>query len=356
MSSKLEQISQLTGKSPTTVARALRNDPQYKVRDSVRQQVLDAARQLGYVPNHLARSFASGKSFCIGVLLGRPETDLGTPFFAPVLTEMLRVSMKRGYQSTLLPIEWDERGEDPVLKVLQSRRIDGFFISSGMLGDRTLKEIRDRNVPVVTTETEGIQKRAGRVCVVRRDDRPGYTALAAELYNRGHQRIAYVGPALQEDSLVMRRRFLALKASLAEVSIELPEERALFYRPRMAGAMSETSEARWAAEQELDRLTECTAIVAATDQVAFGVADALRRAGVEPGRDIALAGFGNLEENPNFPTDAPFLTTIDPERQLRGRRIAEMLIEMLEDPGVGDRVSHVPTRLIVRDSMVDAAS
>ncbi|MFA9480081.1 LacI family DNA-binding transcriptional regulator [Phycisphaerales bacterium AB-hyl4] len=352
----VEDICRLTGKSRATVSRVLRNDQQYRVRPAVRQQVLKAAAQVGYEPNHLARSLATGKSFCIGVVQGQAEKSFGSPFFAPTLLEMANVALERGYHLALLPVEVGEVGESQVLKAIHRRRIDGFYLSTRIFGQQTLDELIRRKIPAVTTDPPTELGASDKLSVVLRDDRSGYVQLAQELRRRGHRQVGYVTGGYLTRDPVRGNRLAVFRQAMAEQDIEVPEHRVLCYEPRTDGAIAEISEACRAMRANMDRFAGCTVMVGASDAVAFGVADALRERGIEPGRDVALAGFDDLESSPNFPTREPFLTTIDPQRRLRGRKVAELLVEAMENPAFEPTTFAVPTKLIVRRSMIDASA
>src|SRR5206468_4405420 len=71
-------VAALAGVSYQTVSRVINDQP--GVRDSTRERVLAAMRELGYRPSPAARSLASGRSRTIGIV------TIGTDLYGPATT------------------------------------------------------------------------------------------------------------------------------------------------------------------------------------------------------------------------------------------------------------------------------
>ena len=76
MTVTIRDVAQRAGVSPATAARALGGYGY--VGDDARQRVNSAAGALGYLPNNVARTLASGTSNVIGLIAG----DIENSFFA----------------------------------------------------------------------------------------------------------------------------------------------------------------------------------------------------------------------------------------------------------------------------------
>ena len=62
-------VARLAGVSQKTVSRVFNEEP--NVTDGTRRRVLAAAQQLGYRPNGAARTLLTGRTYRIGVEIGR---------------------------------------------------------------------------------------------------------------------------------------------------------------------------------------------------------------------------------------------------------------------------------------------
>ena len=71
MSITIHDLARLAGLNPSTVSRALRNDP--RVRTSTRERISALAAEHGYIPNLNARNLADGKTRMIALLMGSLE-------------------------------------------------------------------------------------------------------------------------------------------------------------------------------------------------------------------------------------------------------------------------------------------
>ena len=90
-----------------------------------------------------------------------------------------------------------------------------------------------------------------------------------------------------------------------------------------------------------------TAILAASDLMALAALQAIRDAGLQPGTDIAVAGFDDLEA---AALAHPPLTTIRQDRKELGTLAAARAIELIEDPDAAPPETIVPVELVVRAS------
>src|SRR2546427_476188 len=90
-----------------------------------------------------------------------------------------------------------------------------------------------------------------------------------------------------------------------------------------------------------------TAIVAASDLMALAALQAIRDARLQPGRDVAVVGFDDLEA---AALAHPPLTTIRQDRQELGTLAATRAIELIEKPDAAPRATVLPVELVVRGS------
>ena len=92
----LNDIAQRAGVSTSSASRAFREGT--SIPPEVRERVLQAARELGYTPNLLARSLKSSRSNLIGV----DVCNIENPFYALIIKSMENELKKHGYQLSSL--------------------------------------------------------------------------------------------------------------------------------------------------------------------------------------------------------------------------------------------------------------
>jgi LacI family transcriptional regulator len=172
------------------------------------------------------------------------------------------------------------------------------------------------------------------------DEEDGARKAIDHLLALGRRRIAHVtGPERHHSAAV--RATAAGDRLRAAAGIELA-----------GGPMyGEWSEAwgRQAASMLLTAEPELDAVFAGSDQIARGVADALRAAGRRIPEEVALVGFDNWDVMALG--CQPPLTSLDMDLEGLGRVAAELLLEAINGkPTHGRRV--LPCRLVVRASTV----
>ena len=81
--------------------------------------------------------------------------------------------------------------------------------------------------------------------------------------------------------------------------------------------------------------------------MALAAMQAIRDAGLQPGGDVAVVGFDDLEA---AALAHPPLTTIRQDRQELGTLAATRAIELIEDPDAAPAATILPVELVVRGS------
>ncbi len=219
---RLIDVARQAGVHVSTASRALDPERRGLVNGRTAARVAEAARELGYSVDLVARGLKRGRSGTVGVLI----TDFGNPFVGPLL---------RGIEDAMelvgsLPIVVETR-DDSVrlrrhLRALAARRVDGFIVSAARDGDAdVLRAFTDKGIPVVLAVRD--LELSGLPAVVL-DDELGGSIVARHLATLGHRRVTQIpGP---EDILVFRRRDHGFRTTCEALGLELIEAP---YRPSM---------------------------------------------------------------------------------------------------------------------------
>ena len=340
MKIQLNEIAAACGVSTMTVSRALDPARAYLVSEKRRKEILDCCEKYGYVPNYSASTLASGKSFTIGLL--HPESRLigRSPTYGRMLSYLANALRKYNYFVTLLQIggKDQETIDREIVRTFRSGRVDGYISLAAYIGDQALKEMAERNFPVVTFNmpSDKVQEQndTRRVHI---NSVPGIEALFSHLHALGHTKIAYVGKGnlLQRDELYCR--FLERDTDF----IRLNDDRQLTMSKSLAGYRLVMNE--W------DKIKRYTALTCSNDEYALGICEALKDRNLVPGRDIAVAGFDNSEEG----REEAFLTTIHPPIEEAADECARILLSQIDPRGPKEITPvNLNTRLVVRSSTV----
>ncbi|CAM3430601.1 LacI family DNA-binding transcriptional regulator [Marinicrinis lubricantis] len=309
------------------------------IKESTRQKVLDAAKQLDYYPNDVARRFAKKQSGNIGVVLPFvPKVNLfSTFYFSEILSgigEMLHES-----EYDLLLLFRDADGPKDYSRWFKTGKVDGLIIlgSSDSQEERNaLLQLADHHVPFCLVNQRYDEE---KLSYVDGEHVSGSREMTAYLIQQGCRRIAFLnGPLAYSNS---RDRLLGYRQALEEHGIEWNDQY-LFY-----GNYSRKSGAQQA-ELILKLLPKLDAVYAANDRMAIGVMQTLKQAGIRPGHDLLVAGYDNSDASS---VSDPPLTTVHVPFHLMGREAAKYLLRQFgckEQPEIIQL--KLDTKLIIRAS------
>ena len=90
--STIKDVARLADASIATVSRVL-NNTDYPVSEMTRKRILEAAKELKYMPNGLSKALKNGRSHEIGVVV----PSLLNPYYAEVVSGIEHACYERGY-------------------------------------------------------------------------------------------------------------------------------------------------------------------------------------------------------------------------------------------------------------------
>ncbi|WP_380174751.1 LacI family DNA-binding transcriptional regulator [Kineococcus sp. DHX-1] len=351
--------------SIATVSRVLRTPD--AVREATRERVLDAVRDLGYVPSGNARALAGRKTGVIGLCFpghdALEEEDRPAPELADGVGGGVRVvdDRRHGAAPQSPNLYFDEvlrgaeveawrrgfalmvaAGRGPARDVIVNDiagRVDGLAVLARTVSDDLLVHVA-RRLPVVLladAARTGAEPPDG-LDHVSVDNAAGMQALVTHVVERlGVRDLVYVaGPADSPDDAERQRGlFAALDAAgLDRTAVE--HVRGDFRRDTGDAAVAEL----------LGRRVP-RALVCANDQSALGALDALRRRGLRVPDDVYVTGFDGLDVG-RF-TEPPLTTVAQPMAEL-GRAAVRAVVDRLTDPGAPLLSARLPVQVLLRES------
>jgi LacI family repressor for deo operon, udp, cdd, tsx, nupC, and nupG len=323
----VQAVAARAGVSESTVSRALRGVP--GIAQETCKRVQAVADELGYAASPSASRLATGRTRTVAVVVPL----LSKWFFAEVIAAAGRVLSRAGYDVLLTELSTaDLRAEFFGARRLKGRA-DGALVVALQLTAEELAalEAQGQLVALVGSERSGVSS-------VRVEDQDGGRAATRHLVNLGHERIAFVGiqelPGSTLGGVPPAERVLGYRDALGEAG--LSED------PTLELGVPNTVDAGAAAMAALLSSAEPpTALVAASDELAFGALATLRGAGLRAPDDFSVVGYDNHEL-----AGAVGLTTIDHQVGEQGRLAAESLLAALT--GASAVIGRIEPRLVVR--------
>jgi LacI family transcriptional regulator len=326
----LKDIAARAGVSFQTASKVLNGGG--NVKPETRERILVAARELGYVPNAVARGLIAQSTRTVGIL----ADDLDDWVLAQFVVGAEREARRQGHAVLIATLDRTTRGgAADQARLLIERRVDGLIAATPQVEqDESVAELLRGRIPVVS-----MYHVPGRgVPVVGSHHRQTGELATAHLARLGHRRIATVtGPGTRRVVATRLRGWrLALTAAGLEADPDLVEE------------------ADWTADggylathRLLDRAPGVTAVFAQNDMMAVGVLAALHDRGLAVPGDVAVVGCDDL---PMVARTIPPLTTVHIPTYETGEHAVRLLLDRIAGRGqVPDRVL-LPVQLVVRAS------
>ncbi|KAF1704573.1 LacI family DNA-binding transcriptional regulator [Pseudoxanthomonas kaohsiungensis] len=325
----INDIARLAGVSKKTVSRIINNSP--LVRKDTREKVETLMREVGYVPDPLARGLAFRRSFLIGMVYDNPTAQ----YIVDMQYGALDALRESGFELVVHPCDTRSPGYiDGVRRFVQQQKLHGVMLIPRASEDQNLADMLaemgcryTRIVPVGFEDTDG------RMIVTH--DRDGAAEAADYLLTLGHRDIALItGPLAYRSAIERTEGFVG---TLARRGVEVPKSRII-----EASYTFESGVA--AAEKLLAGKQRPTAIFCGNDEMAAGVYKVAMRAGINIPRDLSVVGY---DDSPLAARLWPSLTSVRRQTRDTGRIAATMLIRTDTGPLP---VASVRPHLIVRDS------
>jgi LacI family transcriptional regulator len=327
----IAEVAELAGVHKGTVSRALSGATEGQVNEATVRRVQEAAAQLGYVPNIVARGLRTSLSMTIGVII----PDLTNPIFPPMVRGIEHYLAPRGYTALVANSDGREQYERASFESLLARRVDGFILGTGHTDDPLLADAAERDVRVVLIN----RGTAGGIGypLVTGDDGAGITAAVDHLASLGHRRVLHLAGPQDFTTSIVRADAFAAAAHLRHLrhsTVWLP-------------ALSIEAGQNAMDEVLTDRGSPWTAVVAANDLVALGVMRSLRQHGLSCPADLSVIGFNDMPFAADF---SPPLTTINVPHLQMGAECARLLLEGIAAGTQHSGTTTLPVSLIVRES------
>ena len=327
-------VARLAHVSRTTVSFILNNVPGVSISAATRERVLDAAQKLNYSPNVAGKKLVSGKSYTIGLVLCQSPEQIFTDAFLPqVILGVEQAAMQQGFHVLLKPVDPNDTGG--YARLITENHVDGILLSGPRQDDQALMHLHRQRVPIMLMG----QLPSTDIPFVDVDATTGAEMAVMHLIERGHRDIGMITNAPLDYTSAQQRRdgyVRALKKA------KLPAKKALIKEGNYTPASGYQA---MKALLQVDR--PLTAVFVASDVVAMGAMLAIREAGLDIPKDIAVVGFDDI---PLAEYYDPPLTTIHLPAFGIGWAGGERLIRMIQGEGLNEPSLFLESKLVARQS------
>lgn len=317
----IREVAEHAGVAVSSVSRVISGHPD--VSETMRDKVMRAIDELGFVPGLAAQSIRTGATKTIGFVI----SDIRNPLLAEIAHAAETRLRMRGYTLLMMSSLHDPELEADHLRRLAQHRVEGLLVSvTDEQNPETVGLLARAGVPVVLLDRDIPD--LPTASAARFDHAGGLTAAVRHLADLGHRSIGLVGGS--PHTRPSREREQALHRVVAE----LPGVTARVHSGDFA--KEHGAKATYALLTGEDRPT---ALIAGSNQILVGVLSALAELPYEIPRDLSLV---TCDDAPMAAFLRPRLATIRRDVARIGSDSADLLLEALA--GAPPRSVELPTR------------
>ena len=320
--------------SVATVSRVVNGN--YPVKDSTRRKVLEAIRDLKYIPNIQARELNTQRSSIIGIIV----PSLFNTFFAEVVNGIESFTASSGYSLLLTYTKDNPISEKRCMNELLMRNVSG-IINISPNTEKVASDFFDQiaeRMPMVFINS--YVKRPA-ISYVNNDEQIGTKIALEYLISLGHKNICFIRGD-RSDSYEFKQN------AYEEIMKKMHNFREDYILNIGAGNSIETVELT--AEKVVETLQEkkeITAIFSCNDLMGIGAVNGCHRLGIKVPQDMSVMGCDNILLS-NF--IEPKLTTMDQNMMTLGWTAASLLMEKIANENKTSRQVVLQNTLVLRDT------
>lgn len=302
-----KDLARICGVSRATVTRALHGTG--SIRPETKQKILEAANELGYQPDFIARSLVGGSTMTIGVIV----VDLKNQYFPKMLDAIEKRMKESDYLLNITLHENSREIEKKIMQTLIGHRVDGLILSPSSLDSQFWDYIETIPVPAVLighnlghdVPTVGIN-----------EEKATYDAVHY-IYERAYRDIVFVVPPLEgsmkSENVGHCQRVSGYKKAVRELGLdeviiygEDYQEKTLAYFQKAARKPAFL----------------CSGSVFAIEILGY-----MMQLGYRVKEDFGVMGFDNIDLMQKW---SPRLTTVNNHVEEIGTGAAEMLLHAIQ--------------------------
>lgn len=317
----IKDVAKRANVSVATVSRVINNTGY--VNSETRAMVEVAIKDLGYVPNELARSLFSKRSNIIGLIV----PHISTYFFGELIEAIESAVTQRGYKLMIFNSKDDIELEKKYLNVLNQYNVDGLIL---VANTKSAKAYMKLDIPILTID----HIIDSSIPSISSDNVQGGELAARKLVSTGAKKIIHFrGPS---DLITVVDRARGFYQVINEHNIEAYSFDLDFKTPDIDDI-----------EMFIKKHPDVDGIFCSSDIIAFYVISALKKLGYKIPEDVQIIGFDNIELAGVL---LPKLTTIAQPIDLFGKVAMDLLNELIQKRELKELHNVLPVKLIERET------
>ena len=321
-------VAKLAGVSQSAVSRVFTKGASASAKTA--KKVQNAAKELGYRPNRIARSLLTGRSYMIGLVVAYLDN-----YFYPEILERLSNSLqKEGYHVLIFMAAQTAQNVDKVVEEILEYQIDAIVTASVALSSELTMKCENAGIPVL--QFNRIQHQSSFASVTT-DNYLGGSLIANHLIDQGYRSFGYI--AGWEGASTQRDREAGFRQTLNDYGFDITARAVGNFR---------TEQSREAALSIVNQSTIPEAVFVANDAMALVVMDVFRfELGLTIPDDIGIVGYDDVPPSRLASYD---LTTVSQPAEQMVQQTVLIIMQYMQGKPIQQNEIKLPGQLIIRSS------
>lgn len=293
----MNDVAQAAGVTQATVSYVLNNSNE--ISEPVKKRVLEAAEQLGYIRNSVARNLKLKRSNTVGIIV----PDVTNSYYSQMIKYTEKIIREHGHFTFICITMHNPELEDWYITSLIEQKVAGVVVCYGLANEQMLKKFVSYNVPFVVLDGDLQGEQIEAPCVLVNNIKGSFLAVQ-QFVSLGITKIAFCSETTYNKAL--KDRYEGFMLAIKEFGLQKQLQH-IYIAPEDVEQYDKIALGYIAAEEILSS-SKPTGIFATNDEIAIGVMKKLRENNIRVPHDIAVIGYDNV---PLSGIITPSLTTIN---------------------------------------------
>jgi len=330
----IKDVANAAGVSPSTVSRVI--NKKGVISKETEEKIYAVMKELNYVPNKTARSFASGSTMAIALVIDVADVRAySNNYFNNSVLGIETVAHQNGYD--LIITNGRRNGmENFMEKIVLSKKADGIILPETMVKTDFLRKLDEIDFPYVILGQPPVSHQWCNWVDI--NNVQGGAVAVEHLLDKGYRKIAFLSSG--EKEVFNRNRIRGYQEALTKYQIPI-------FADYIRHCQSSLEIGLTAAKEMLTGENPPDAFICSDYYLGIGVKRAVVEIGLSIPADIGLIFFDN---SPVAELVQPSITTVDIDTLGLGQQAASILINRIKDQQLNGRQTLIGTKIIERES------
>ncbi len=332
----MNDVAKAAGVTQATVSYVLNNSGD--ISEPVKKRVLEAAEQLGYIRNNVARNLKMRRSNTVGIIV----PDVINSYYGEIIKYTEKIIRENGLFTFICITMHKPELEDWYITSLIEQKVAGVMVCYGLADEQLLRKLATYNVPFVVMDDNVQEEELEAPCVLVNNIKGSFLAVQ-QFVSLGISKIAFCSEPAYNRALKDRHEgFL-----LAVKEFGLQKQLQHVYVASEEVDHSDKIALGYQAAGEILAHSQPEGIFATNDEMAIGVIKKLKESGLRVPKDICVIGYDNV---PLSGIISPTLTTINQPVMTMCIQGTNMLRDLIAGKECERRRIMLEPSIIVRES------